>query len=200
MYEYSYLTHLADFLFEAGMLRKTPRTGYQFLGSGGESVAEHSFRTAIVGYVLASMAGADVARTTAMCLFHDFHEARISDFNYLNHIYNTSAPRKALEHALEGTKLQREILSLWDELEEGKTVEAILANDADQLDLILSLREEEDLGNKYASKWLTNATKRLRSREGQALAETIMSRDHTDWWFLGQNEEWWQNKGKKKKE
>ena len=89
---------------------------------------------------------------------------------------------------------------LWDELEEGKTVEAILANDADQLDLILSLREEEDLGNKYASKWLTNATKRLRSREGQALAETIMSRDHTDWWFLGQNEEWWQNKGKKKKE
>ena len=66
MYEYSYLTHLADFLFEAGMLRKTPRTGYQFLGSGGESVAEHSFRTAIVGYVLASMAGADVARTTAI--------------------------------------------------------------------------------------------------------------------------------------
>ena len=37
------------------MLKKTPRTGYQFLGTGKESVAEHSFRTAIIGYVLASI-------------------------------------------------------------------------------------------------------------------------------------------------
>lgn len=194
----AYLTHLADLLFEAGMLRKTPRSGYQFLGSGGESVAEHSFRTTIIGYVLANMAKADVTRTTLMCLFHDFHEARTSDFNYVNHIYNTSASRKAMEHALEGTHLQEEILPLLAELEEEKTTEAILANDADQLDLILSLREEEDLGNKYAAKWLTNATKRLRSQEGQSLAEAIMARDHTDWWFLGQNDEWWQSKGKKK--
>ena len=44
----------AEFLFEVGMLKRTPRTGYQFLGSGGESVADHSFRTAVIGYVLAS--------------------------------------------------------------------------------------------------------------------------------------------------
>ncbi|MDO9630796.1 MAG: HD domain-containing protein, partial [Humidesulfovibrio sp.] len=56
------LTRLADFLFECGMLRKTPRTGYQFLGSGAENVAEHSFRTAVVGFVLAKMAGADKER------------------------------------------------------------------------------------------------------------------------------------------
>ena len=59
----SKLTRLADFLFEAGMLRKTPRTGYQFLGSGSENVAEHSFRAALVGYALAHMAGADPERT-----------------------------------------------------------------------------------------------------------------------------------------
>ena len=33
------LRRLADFVFELGMLRKTPRTGYQFLGSGAENVA-----------------------------------------------------------------------------------------------------------------------------------------------------------------
>jgi putative hydrolase of HD superfamily len=53
---------LADFVFELGMLRRTPRTGYQFLGSGAENVAEHSFRTAMIGYILARKAGADVAR------------------------------------------------------------------------------------------------------------------------------------------
>jgi len=34
---------IADFLFEVGMLSRTPRSGYQFLGSGRESVAEHIF-------------------------------------------------------------------------------------------------------------------------------------------------------------
>ncbi|MBW1775527.1 MAG: HD domain-containing protein, partial [Deltaproteobacteria bacterium] len=43
---------LINFLFEVGMLKKTPRSGYQFLGTGQESVAEHSFRTAIIGYML----------------------------------------------------------------------------------------------------------------------------------------------------
>jgi len=43
---------IADFLFETGMLAKTPRSGYQFLGSGRETVAEHILRTIYVGYTL----------------------------------------------------------------------------------------------------------------------------------------------------
>lgn len=41
---------IADFLFEVGMLCKTPRSGYQFLGSGRESVAEHILRTVFIGF------------------------------------------------------------------------------------------------------------------------------------------------------
>ena len=33
------MKRIANFLFEAGMLKRTPRTGFQFLGSGAESVA-----------------------------------------------------------------------------------------------------------------------------------------------------------------
>ena len=81
------LSRLADFLFEVGMLRRTPRTGYQFLCTGAENVAEHSFRTAVIGVVLARMAGADVGRTALLGLFHDLHEARTGDFNYVAKIY-----------------------------------------------------------------------------------------------------------------
>ena len=49
------MKNLANFLFEAGMLKRTPRTGFQFLGSGAESVAEHSFRTSLIGYTLAQL-------------------------------------------------------------------------------------------------------------------------------------------------
>ena len=73
------------FLFEVGMLKKTPRTGYQFLGSGGESVADHSFRTAIIGFLLADRdERADRNWVVLMCLFHDLPEARTGDQNYVN--------------------------------------------------------------------------------------------------------------------
>ena len=185
------MQRLVDFLFEAGMLRKTPRSGYQFLGSGRENVAEHSFRTAIIGYVLAKEAGADIARTTALCLFHDFAEARTGDFNYVNRIYNQADARAALEDACAGTGLTADLTGMWDELEAEESLEARLAHDADQLDLILNLKEELDLGNKYAAKWLENALKRLRTREGIALAETIVETDHTDWWYLVKDRNWW---------
>ncbi len=188
------MTRLADFLFEVGMLRKTPRTGYQFLGSGSESVAEHSHRVAVLGYVLADMAGADMARTVFMCLFHDLHEARTGDFNYVNRIYNRSYRDRSLRHTLAGTGLEDKIFPHWEELEECETIESKLAQDADQLDFILNLKEEKDMGNPYAAKWLESALKRLRTEEGQQLADTIAETDHKDWWYLGPPTSWWENK------
>ena len=82
------LGRLADFCNEVGMLRHTPRNGYAFLGSGRENVAEHSYRVSVLGYALARLAGADPARVAFLCLFHDLHEARTGDFNYVNHRYN----------------------------------------------------------------------------------------------------------------
>lgn len=185
------LGRLADFIFELGMLRKTPRTGYQFLGSGRENVAEHSFRTAMIGYILARRAGADPARTVFLCLFHDVHEARIGDFNYVNRIYNTSNPELALTHALEGTGLREEVLGMWRELEGGETLEARLAQDADQLDFIVNLKEEQDLGNPYAAKWLQHALLRLKTDAARDLAQAVHSTDQSDWWFVRPDEAWW---------
>lgn len=192
------LKRLADFLFEAGMLRKTPRTGYQFLGTGSENVAEHSFRTAVAGYVLAKMAGADTSRTAMLCLFHDLHEARTGDFNYVNRIYNQSDRSASLKDATEGTGLGEDILGMWDELEDADTIEGRLAQDADQIDMILNLKEQWDLGNQYAKKWMDSALKRLRTPEGKALAERIATTDHTDWWYLAPDESWWTRKNGKK--
>lgn len=185
---------LADFFFEVGMLRKSPRTGYQFLGTGSENVAEHSFRTAVIGYVLAVLADANVERTVLMCLFHDLHEARTGDFNYVSRRYNSSERTQALRDCLTGTGLAENILGFWDELEQVSTLEAELAQDADQLDLIANLKEEHDLGNPYASKWMASALHRLRTENGRELAKMLTETDHTDWWFLGPAPQWWENK------
>lgn len=191
------LSRLADFLFEAGMLQKTPRTGFQFLGTGQENVAQHTCRACMVGYVLAQMAQADVGRTVMLCLFHDFHEARTGDFNYVNHLYNSAASREAMEHAVDGTGLEGALMSIWDEQEKGDTLEAQLAKDADQLDLILKLKEESDLGNVYADQWLEAALQRLRTEEAVELAGAVLVTDHTNWWYAAQDMDWWTKRKRK---
>ena len=185
------LERLADFFNEVGMLRHTPRTGYAFLGSGKENVAEHSYRVSVMGYVLARMCGLDPARVTFLCLFHDLHEARTGDFNYVNHRYDQCQARRALEDCVDGTGLEADVLPLWDELAAGASPEAGLAHDADQLDLICNLKAELDKGNAFASQWLESAVKRLRSPEARVLAEVVLRTDHNRWWYGRVEKDWW---------
>ena len=44
---------LARFVYELGIHKETPRSGFWFLGTGKQSVAEHLFRTAMIAYALA---------------------------------------------------------------------------------------------------------------------------------------------------
>jgi putative hydrolase of HD superfamily len=187
------MKHLVNFLFEVGMLKKTPRTGYQFLGSGEESVAEHSFRMALIGYLLSLQEPkADAMKTTLMCLFHDLHEARTGDRNYVNKRYVQVDEAKAVEDLAKGLPIRDEIVTLTREFTEGTSLEACISRDADQLDLILSLKEQQDLGNTYAREWLHYAVKRLQTGSARKLAQEILETDSTGWWFE-KKIEWWVN-------
>ena len=96
------MREIADFLFEVGMLKKTPRSGFQFLGSGCESVAEHVLRTLYIGYVLCKMdSEADELTVLRLCLMHDLPEARTGDMNYVNKKYVTVDEKKAIRELAE---------------------------------------------------------------------------------------------------
>lgn len=184
---------IVNFLFEAGMLKKTPRSGLQFLGSGGESVAEHILRTIFVAYTLCKMMPeADESKVLKLCLFHDLPEARTGDMNYVNKKYVDVNEVKAVQELTEPLFFGEEIKSSIDEFNAQQTTEAIIAHDADQLALILLLKEYGDLGNKYSSEWIDYASKRLDSENAKKMAECIMRTDSSDWWFKDKGE-WWIN-------
>ena len=185
------LGRLADLVYEAGMLRRTPRTGWAFLGTNSENVAEHSFRTAVLGWMLAKMAGADAGRICQICLFHDLHEARTGDFNYVYHRYDTGRARDALADGLRGTGFEDSVLEMFDEFEGGASLEAKLANDADQIDLIANLGVELHKGNEFAREWLDSALKRLETPEGRALADAVLRADPNRWWYGQVEKDWW---------
>lgn len=182
---------IVNFLFEVGMLKKTPRSGYRFLGSGRESVAEHCFRTSVIGYVLSlHEEEADPLRTVLLCLMHDLPEARTGDLNYVNKRYVNADENKALKDLAADLPFGGDIIDLVVEFNAGKSIEARLARDADQLDLILELKEQLDLGNKYAADWLVYAVKRLQAPSAVDMANSILETDSTEWWFEKRTELW----------
>jgi putative hydrolase of HD superfamily len=191
------MKNIANFLFEAGMLKRTPRSGFQFLGTGTESVAEHIFRTTYIGYSLGRLAkDVNVDRMIKMCLFHDLPEARTGDLNYVNKKYVEANEKQAIADLAATLPFGRDIQELIQEFSEGTTEEARLARDADQLELILALKEHKDLGNKYADEWLEFSLKRLQTGAGKELAKAILETDSSLWWFSDKGD-WWVNGGKR---
>jgi len=185
------MKRIANFLFEAGMLKRTPRTGFQFLGSGAESVAEHIFRTVYIGFTLGRLVKeADTEKLIKMCLFHDLPEARTGDLNYVNKKYVKADEKKAVDDLADTLPFGDEIRDLIFEFLNGESLEARLAYDADQLEMIVALKEYKDLGNTYADEWLDFALKRLKTDIARELAETILETDSSLWWFSDKGD-WW---------
>jgi putative hydrolases of HD superfamily len=184
---------IANFLFEVGMLKRTPRTGFRFLGSGCESVAEHILRTIFIGYALSKLEpDLDELKVLKICLVHDLPEARTGDMNYMYKKYVTVNEERAIRELTETLFFGDEIKSIIDEFNEKKTKEALIAHDADQLALILQLKEYGDLGNKYTGEWIEFARRRLHTDTARKLALSIVKTDSSEWWFKDKSD-WWVN-------
>jgi putative hydrolases of HD superfamily len=121
------------FIFEVGMLKRAKRTGWWIAGiAEPESVADHSFRTAIVGTVLAAMEGADPARVALMCVLHDTQETRVGDVSRIGKRYVTTADNRSVtadQVAACPAPVGETIASAVAEFEAGTTPEAIVARD-----------------------------------------------------------------------
>lgn len=192
------LEQTANFLFEAGMLAKTPRSWSYFLGSGEQSIAEHISRAMYIGFALCQMTDkkVSVSKVLQMCLFHDFAEARTSDLNYVHQKYVQASEEKAVGDLISSVPFGKEIREIFGEYKIRKSYESLLAKDADNLEFILSLKEQVDVGNQRAKTWIPSAVKRLKTKEAKALAKTIIITDSDNWWFADKKDKWWVNRNK----
>ncbi len=186
------LQSIANFLYEVGMLNRTPRSGFQFLGSGQQSVAEHSFRTACISYVLGKLDGTvDVGKMVTEALFHDLGEARVSDLNHVHQKYTERRQAEAVRDVAATLPFGDEIVQIYNEHENRTTKESVLVKDADTLEWILSLKEQVDIGNERALTWIAYARKRLLTDISKEVAEKIMQTDSNEWWGGQEGGVWW---------
>lgn len=127
---------LPRFLFEACSLKTVPRSGWLKLGiNDPESVAEHSFLTAVIAFFLGLREFGsieDASKCAVAALFHDVHEARTLDLHKLAKRYVAVDEERAKDEQLsfdEGEIVKR-IIDRYNEI----------VHDADRLELFVQSR------------------------------------------------------------
>jgi putative hydrolase of HD superfamily len=183
---------LARYVYEIGHLKQSARTGWWMVGiSNPESVAEHTLRTALLGYLLGEMEGADAARTAVLCLFHDMQETRIGDIPYVGKAYvRTADPADVSADQVRGLpdEAARAVMEAVREYEAQESLEAQLAHDADRLECLVQAREYGVQGFEQVTPWIESSQATLRSVTAKRLAEACLEISPGDWWrvFLEQ--------------
>jgi putative hydrolase of HD superfamily len=168
------------FIFEIGALKKTKRSGWETINAKGESVADHSFRTAVIGYMIAKGEGErKIADVLLLSLFHDVHETRIGDLNRMNKRYVDVKKEKAIGDVLKGLSFEKDVMRVLSA--KGKVRDIV--HDADRLDMIAEAKMLHDLGNRYAWKWIENSSKELKTKTGKKLCNKIIKTDSKKWLF-----------------
>jgi putative hydrolase of HD superfamily len=145
----------------------------------------------MIGYALAHLdPEADAGRVLQLCLFHDVPEARTGDLNYVAKKYLKVDEARAVDDLAATLPFGDDYRGLIAEFTGRNSREALIAHDADQLEMILALKEYKDLGNRYADEWYPFSVRRLKTDAARRLAETIWTTDSTRWWF-DEDDDWW---------
>lgn len=193
----------AKFFYEVGALAQTPRTGFRHLGGWRQSISEHLLRTTYIGFALAHLEEqrgekVNIGQVIENCMFHDLGEARALDLDYISQKYSKTDELAAIKDSVKDLIFGDRILKAFMETEERTTIEGIIAKEADNIDLLCSLREIIDDGNKQAERWLPPLMKRLKTESGKGLAEALLSTDSDEWWYENKEDSYWVSGGKRK--
>ncbi|MEU4716439.1 HD domain-containing protein [Micromonospora purpureochromogenes] len=173
------------FIFEAGVLKRAARTGWWFAGvKHPESIAEHSFRTGLIGMMLAAMEGADPARVSMLCLLHDTQETRITDIPHIAKRYLTAAPNTAVtadQVAACPPAVADVITAAVAEYEAGESLEAVVARDADKLECLVQAVEYRHQGVDNVQRWIDSSRAALKTTSAHRLADAALSGQPLAW-------------------
>lgn len=184
------LRGIISLAYEAGHLQRLPRTGWLLAGvQHPESVAEHSFRTAVLAYVIAALEGANPDRAATLALFHDFPEARSGDIPSVGqHYVTTTDARQIAADQTAGlpAELAERVRGLVDEHEKATTAaataEARCSRDADKLDCLLRAREYQAAGYQLVQPWIDTMVAAITTKTGKGLAAAAQALGPDVWW------------------
>jgi putative hydrolases of HD superfamily len=176
---------LAAFGYELGVLKRIRRAGWWHVGvRDPESVAEHSMRVAQLAAVIAAEEGADPVRASFLALWHDTQETRTGDLPHTVSDYLTKPdPRQiTADQTVRLPEQSRAVIrAAVDEYEAQASPEAMCANDADKLEMLLQAVEYRDIGVQRVDGWIDSARNSIRTTTGRKVAEAALTISPLAW-------------------
>lgn len=139
-----------EFALTIGKLKKIKRSGWlRHKIPSPESVADHSFRTAVLAMILAPQLGIDVNKAAKMALIHDIGEAKIGDI--VTMIGTKTLPNLAAKIQQEKDAIRQifqgidaiEYSALFEEFEANQTPVAKFVKQIDKLEMGIQAYEYE---------------------------------------------------------
>jgi putative hydrolase of HD superfamily len=176
-----------NFFAEAGLLKRVKRSGWWVAGiENPETVAEHCFRCALIGYYIAHCEGVDPFQVVTMTLFNDIHEARINDLHKMGHYYIEfrEAEKRVFADQIAGleAKVKSHLKAMRDDYDGQKTKASQVARDADILECLIQAKEYLDNGYPVAKTFFKRAPSCLKTKTAQKLWQQAQKWDSHDWW------------------
>jgi len=169
--------NIVKFLIEAGKLKRVKRKGWVIHGiKNPESVAEHSFRTALMAAILADKFSVNREKTVIMALIHDLAESVVGDISLHDKISKKEKhekEKKAFEK-LTSVLGDKELYNLWLEFEKGKTKEAQLVRQLDKLEMHLQAMEYEWSQKRDLSEFFSLVDNEVKNKELKKLLNVIL--------------------------
>ncbi|MEV0279928.1 HD domain-containing protein [Streptomyces sp. NPDC050610] len=174
-----------SYLMEMGALKRAKRSGWWIVGvKDPETIAEHSFRTAVIGSVLAMLEGADPAKVALLCTFHDTQETRVGDIPWVGRRYLKAAKNEdvtADQVANAHPAVAAGIRAVVEEYETGDSLEVMVAHDADKLECMIQGIEYLEQGYSNAQEWVDTTRAKLKTASAIELADAAQDMRSADW-------------------
>jgi len=168
-----------------GKLKRTPRTGWVRNNVPyPESVAEHSFKSAVMAMVLSDSVHLKVnkEKLLKMALIHDVGESIIGDVVQYTPTGDLLPRVKSRKHKDELAAIKKifgkipngkEYVGLFEEFEAHKTNEAIIFSELDRLEMVLQAAEYEKMYNMTLNTFFKTGNREIHIKEFRIMLENL---------------------------
>lgn len=177
---------ITNLIFEAFQLKRIKHEWWRVAWvENPDSVAEHSLIAAQIAFYLAKMELADPYKTSAMLIFHDLPESRIWDLHKIACRYidwKKEIEEKIFQDQFDWISFSEEIIELFLDYEEGRTLEWKIAKDADYLEQSFQAKIYLEIWYKETQDWIDNVWENLKTESAKKIWEEMCKTWFNDWW------------------
>ena len=174
---------LIDLFAEVNKLKTTRRAGWLRNGipeQEAESVAEHTFRTAVIAMVFGDILKLDTEKLIKMALLHDLAEIKIGDITPYDNIpleEKLANEEKVLRELFQNLPIEKEYIKLWLEYAQQRSSEAVILRNIDKLEMALQAKEYQNTYPKLDfNEFLEDAEKKIDDEEIKKILKEIFAK------------------------